>query len=351
MADSGTQSARGSHHASPTPSAAAHHNNSIDNKHLTSHPHAKAPTATAAAPAVAATSKATIPNMPSMSNIFILPSNVPVINDPYFGRPSPATLNNTPTSTATPPAPVATSTDDATASPQIEERSIAGPLAGALLGSAGLVAVIIGVLIYIKRRKRRQYDNMSFNHCNGDGSSRAAALLCQQQQQQQRNHYHFKREESTRSDNTQATLQPPPAYTPHSQKRLTAETLVDQRASMSTMNSNYSSRSHQYAPQLAYKQQQEGTGCGHVDWDQMSPSNTLIDAAAVTMATTHADDEKAESRRQRVPSYQPQVVVMTEPADHATTGLNLNNNETTSYYDYLYQHTNNYHHNNKKEEH
>ncbi|KAI8144951.1 hypothetical protein BJV82DRAFT_667490 [Fennellomyces sp. T-0311] len=266
-----------SSHAHHAPSATVHHKKP-------SHP-ATAVTTTKPVVQQQVTSPAlAIPA--SMSNVFVVPSNMPVSSDPYFGRPHP---------------PIDTSTNVAAA----QQPSNVGTVVGAVIGGAiGLVAIVIVALIFIRRRKRRR---------NEDGRPFQ--------------HYYIREDKSSDksgNNSSNSTLRPPPAYTPHSQKRLTADTLVDQRASMSTMNSNYSSRNQQYTPQLAYKQQQQKQEDYSADLLGVSPSNTLIDTTAISV-----EDEK--SRRQRVPSYQPQVIVMTEPAEE---GANIN---TTNCYDYLYQ--------------
>ncbi|KAI9260732.1 hypothetical protein BDA99DRAFT_513044 [Phascolomyces articulosus] len=415
MADNGSSSSSSSthvqqqhhHHATPTPPT-IHHNNPHPKNNESNNNKQHATSTVAAMPNTpkgtstkhdAATTKSY--NHIPPSNIVLIPSNIPMVPDPYFGKPSPANpvtptntnSNNTPTTISHP----STSTSN---QQQEQHNSIAGPLVGALLGSIALISIIVGILVCMKRRKKanhhQQGDNTE-NYNDYNHHSRAAAMVMNRQQQHNYHdplgrHHSIKRQESDHSENS--TLQPPSAYnTLRYQKRLTNDTFtVDQRASMSTMNSNYSSRNHQYTPQLAYKQQQlhdnggnnnvyyqgggtittndekeyyhhyNGGGEQRYYLDGISPSNTLIDTTAITM--TNTNDEKTttdnhNTRRQRVPSYQPQVVIMThdninptsadlpplqreQHATHHTYQTDHDNNNDgelipSNHYDYLYQ--------------
>ncbi|KAG2224685.1 hypothetical protein INT45_007930 [Circinella minor] len=373
MADHSSTRPHSNHHATPTPSSSNHsHTNNDNRKYHNNNHHASSTTTPIKANSSETSTKqnrsaANQSHSPPgiSSNIILLPSNVPVMTDPYFGKPSPVNIS-TPSKTKvfhSATINVTASTTPTVGSSNQQQKQIAGPLVGAILGTIGLISIIIGVVVCIKRRKkikRRQDD-----HIYSD-NSRAGALFINQQQQlrQQQQYATIKREKSNHSDSS--TLQPPPtSYTPHCQKRLTADTLVDQRASLSTVSSSYSSRNNQYIPQLAYKQQlhedydvKKGQD-DYYDLDGVSPSNTLIDTTAITMALT-ADDkamENTNSRRQRVPSYQPKIVAMTDdeninnneqhvPAgqqeQHATNNNNIYASDvkgtiTSNYYDYLYQ--------------
>ena len=377
MADHSSTRSHNIHITTPTPAPSNHHHTKNNKKYYSNNnQHASSTAAIITNPSTASRSHS---SAGMTSNIIPLPSNVPVMTDPYFDKPSPiniATPSNTEASHSTINN-VSSSTTPTVGSPnrqQQQQQQIAGPLVGAILGSVGLIGIIVAMLVCIKRQKKNKRRQDCHIYSN---NSRAGAMINNQQQQQQQKkgqrYTTIKREESNHSDSP--TLQPPSAsYTPHCQKRLTTDTLVDQRASMSTMNSTYSSRNHQYKPQLAYKQQLH-TDCdvntGQDDYyhlDGLSPSNTLIDTTVITMAIT--DDEKAvennNSRRQRVPSYQPQIVAMTDdetinnssnnkhhvPAgqqeQHATNNNDKDNyngiyaNDVrgvipSNYYDYLYQ--------------
>lgn len=197
------------------------------------------------------------------------------------------------------------------------------PLLG-VLGTLGLVGIIILYLIGRKKKKRNnRSENSRVNQFMNNNSNNNVP------EQQLSNSYQSWASLSTinmtaaneekqiaQTQEKQQHVPPPPAYTSVKQKRLTADTLVDEN-SVSLMLKN------QYSPQLAFspslvagdfQQQRLDDVVEKPPLPNISPSNTLIDNAGIidNASKTESYHYSFDHRPKKIEMYDPQVNLQTD---------------------------------------
>ncbi|GAA5815237.1 hypothetical protein MFLAVUS_008743 [Mucor flavus] len=196
------------------------------------------------------------------------------------------------------------------------------PWLAPLLGVLGTLGVVAIGIIYLIGRNRKKKSNATFSDETNDRSM--ARHFPKQHLQAMPNTYQSWASLSTintSAENNQEKkkiiihqqehVPPPPAYTSIRQKRMTADTLVDENNTSMLLK-------NQYAPQLAFSPslvagefQQQQQLEERPPLPTISPSNTLIDNAGVLSGTTQPKlqdyNYSFDQRSKKIEMYEPQV--------------------------------------------